>query len=317
MDHRLRRLLPSCLPKIGPAAVLTMSLLAAAAADERPQASPLSDLAAITVEAARERSLIEHQVESFVSAIAIAPYQESLARWETSICPLVAGLPRDHGEFILRRISEIAAAAGAPLAAEHCRANFYVIVSADPDALLKAWRKRDPNIFGDEGERKIRGFLCAGGPARVWYNANLAASDGTPLTLDVPGLTAGGLSTGSSSALSGVPNNTHALGFRLKRDEVRELSSVIVTIDSRRARGVSFGQLADYIALAGLAEVRLDAAVGNLPTIFNLFSAGGKDSPPALSAWDQAFLKALYHSDPTDKTQLSAIKGSVVRDVAQ
>ena len=58
----------------------------------------------------------------------------------TVICPQVAGLPRNDGEFILARLSQIALVAGAPLGPEHCRANFYVIVTEKPNQLRKAWR---------------------------------------------------------------------------------------------------------------------------------------------------------------------------------
>ncbi len=300
------------------AAVAALSLLwtARPAAGEAQPPDPRADLSTITVEAERDRAVMEHQVKTFVSAIAVAPFQESLARWRTPVCPLVAGLPRDHGEFILERISRIVEAAGAPLAKEQCRGNFYVIVTADPEALLNAWRKRNTNIFGDEGGTKIRHFLHASGPIRVWYNANVEAADGSPLTVDSQAMTASGLSNGSGSAFAGIPNNTHALGFRLEHDEVRDLSSVIVMVDSRRAKGVSFGQLADYVAMVGLAEVRLDANVGDAPTILHLFSSSGNAAAPGLSAWDQAFLKALYHTEQTDKAQLSAIKVAVIKQIA-
>ena len=90
-------------------------------------------------------------MKAFVGQIAAKPYESSLARWQTvaPICPLVAGLSREDGEYILARLSKIAAAAGAPLAPEHCKPNLYIVVSADPDALLKAWNKRDVWMFGD------------------------------------------------------------------------------------------------------------------------------------------------------------------------
>jgi hypothetical protein len=269
----------------------------------------------ITVEAKRERTIVEHQVSSFVSAISVAPFHESLARWSIPICPLVAGLPREHGEFVLTRVSKIAADAGVPLAPENCRGNFYVIVTADPDALLKAWVKRDISLFGDAGGTKIRAFLNSPWPIRVWYNADLGTADGLPLTANDGSAQVATGPTMGGGPLSGVPTNEHALGFRLKHDEVRGLSSVIVLVDSRRARGVSFGQLADYVALIGLAELRLDANVGEAPTILHLFSASGRAPPAGLSPWDQYFLKALYHTEQSDVMQLSEIKISIVRDV--
>jgi hypothetical protein len=295
----------------------------AAASDASPPPEPPKSapdkpgLDQITVEAQRERAVLEHQVSSFVSAISAAPFHESLARWSTPICPLVAGLPREHGEFVLTRVSQIATDAGVPLASEHCHGNFYVIVTADPDALLKAWIKRDISMFGDAGGSKIRAFLKSSSPIRVWYNADLNTADGLPLT-GHDGSDLGSVAMGPTMGggpLAGVPANDHALGFRLKHDEVRGLSSAIVLVDSRRARGVSFGQLADYIALIGLAELRLDANVGDAPTILHLFSASGKTPPAGLSPWDQYFLKALYHTEQSDVMQLSEIKISIVRDV--
>ena len=271
----------------------------------------------ITVEAQRERAIVEHQVSHYVSAISAAPFHESLARWTTPICPLVAGLPREHGEFVLTRVSQIATDAGVPLAPEHCRGNFYVIVTADPDALLKAWIKRDISIFGDAGGTKIRAFLKSSSPIRVWYNADLNTAHGLPLTAH-DGSDFGSVAMGPTMGggpLDGVPANDHALGFRLEHDEVRGLSSAIVVVDSRRARGVSFGQLADYVALIGLAELRLDADVGDATTILQLFSGSGKEPPAGLSPWDQSFLKALYHTEQSDVMQLSEIKISIVRDV--
>jgi hypothetical protein len=268
----------------------------------------------ITVEARRERALVQKAVSSYVSAITVAPFQESLARWQSPICPLVAGLPRDHGEFILQRVSQIASEAGVPLAPDHCRGNFYVVVTADPDALLKAWLKRDVSMLGDAGGSRVRGFLKASAPIRVWYNANLETAEGLPLSGDATYLAPTGRST--AQPLGGVPNNTHALGFRLAHDEVRDLTSVIVLIDSSRSKGISFGQLADYVALIGMAELRLDAKVGEAPTILRLFSTSAGAPPPGLTAWDQSFLKALYHTEQSDTMQLSEIKISIVRDVA-
>lgn len=64
---------------------------------------------------------LEKRVSGFVSQIA-APENgaEGLARWEAPpVCPLVSGLSRQDGEFILERLSEIAHRAGVPLADEH------------------------------------------------------------------------------------------------------------------------------------------------------------------------------------------------------
>jgi hypothetical protein len=315
--ERFRRCVP--VPNRGTWGMALAALLTAGTAQPSvipsEQQSP-SDLNTITVEAERQRATLEQQVKAFVSAIAVAPNAETLARWQepTRICTLVAGLPHEEGEFILSRLSNIAAAAGAPVGPAHCKPNFYVIVTSQPDAILKAWSQRDTTMFGEGSGSKIRKFLAAPTPIRVWYNAALYTSEGTPLAAEMPGT---GISGGSPTGiLSGFPINTRAMNFRLTRDEVRDLTSVIVLIDANRLKGVTFGQLAAYISMIGLAEVRLDAKMGDAPSILQLFSASGNIPPLGLSPWDQAFIKALYRTQHTDPTQLSAIKTAMVEDIA-
>jgi hypothetical protein len=268
--------------------------------------APAPHLDTITVEAARHREIVEHQVKSFVAHIAVKPYDSSLARWQTVVplCPLVAGLAREDGEFILARISKIAAAAGAPVAPEHCKPNLYIVVSADPDALLKAWNKRDVWMFGDESDQggtKIRKFLNSNSPIRVWYNAELYTDEGTPL----------GNTSGCDSVLS-CRTNLRANATRIVFNDTRDLTSALVMVDGPRARGINFGQLASYIAMLGLAEIRADADVADGPSILHLFSRPENDRPPGLSPWDEAFLKALYHTEHTDKQQLAEIKTAMI-----
>jgi hypothetical protein len=277
----------------------TWLLCCASANAQSTTAAPAPHIDTITVEAARHREAVERQVKAFVAQIAAKPYDSSLSRWQTVVpmCPLVAGLSREDGEFILARVSKIAAAAGAPLAPEHCKPNLYIVVSADPDALLKAWNKRDVWMFGDESDQggtKIRKFLNSNSPIRVWYNAELYSEEGTPL-----GNTEGRV-------------NLRATATRLVFNETRDLTSALIMVDAPRARGVNFGQLAAYIAMLGLAEIRADADVVDAPTILHLFSRSENDRPPGLSTWDEAFLKALYHTEQADKQQLAEIKTTMI-----
>jgi hypothetical protein len=284
--------------------VLTALLLPAtgATADSRaksPEQSSGTELNTITVEAARDRAILERRVKTFVSGITTAPYQDSLARWqrEIPICPMVAGLPHDDGEYMLFRLSQIATSAGAPLGPESCKPNFYVIVTSVPDELVAAWSTRNPFMFGNTGGTKIHRFLTASTPVRVWYNAELVNRDGTPCHVKdgIQFCEAGGHSWYGA---------------------VRDLSSLIVLIDARRAKGINFDQLAAYVAMIGLAEIRVDAKIGDAPSILGLFTGSANTAPLGMSAWDTAYLKALYHTQHDDKTQLLALKASMIKEVA-
>ena len=301
-DRRLRTLGSTV-----PLTALALIVICAGARAQTPAATP-PHLDTVTVEAARHRELVVQQVKSFVAHIAAKPYDSSLARWQTvaPICPLVAGLPREDGEYILTRVSSIAAAAGAPLASQHCKANFYIVVSATPDALLKAWNKRDVFMFGDETEQgggKIRKFLNSSSPIRVWYNAELFSDEGTPL----------GNREGTDREWRA---NLRAQATRLVFNETRNLTSALIMVDGPRARGVNFGQLAAYIAMVGLAEIRADAEQADAPTILHLFASPESERSAGLSPWDQAFLKALYHTEQTDRQQLEEIKTAAAAAIA-
>ena len=274
---------------------LAMTLLAVAASAQD------SKIDSTTVAAPKDRAAVERQVRSFVNAIAVKPGDESLARWQSQIplCPLVAGLPGSDGEYILSRVSKIASAAGAPLAPEHCKGNFYVVVTSDPEGVLKAWSKRDVRMFGDEtdqGGTRIREFT-ASSPIRVWHNTEFYNLDGTPL--------------GNTEGRA----NQSARATRIEVNGYRALSSVMAIVDSRRMKDVSFGQVAAYVAMIGLVQIRLEAKVSESPSILNLFASTGK-APPGLTSWDESFLKAVYRTRITDRAQLAAIKTAMAQDVA-
>jgi hypothetical protein len=290
----------------------TASLLAFAAATAEPplkssQPQTSAPLDTITVKAKRARAMLEHRVDKFVYGITVAPFEDSIARWQkqTPICPLVAGLSHDDGEYMLSRLSQIAAAAGASLAPENCRPNFFVVVTSVPDELIAAWSKRN-NLFGDAYGNKVRRFMTTSIPVRVWYNVQLTDRDGAPC--GAVGL--GGSMIGALNRIPICPDGGHvAFG------SVRDLASAIILIDARLAKGISFGQLSAYVAMNGLAEIRPHAKVGDAPSILHLFTEPASAPPLGLSSWDAAYLKAIYHTQQDDKTQLLAVRELVVKEL--
>jgi hypothetical protein len=169
-----------------------------------------------------------------------------------------------------------------------------VVVTSVPDKLIDAWSRRDPWMFIDNahpGGTVVGRFLTASTPIRVWYNVAYTNADGLPMAM----------SSGTAAAQSG---------------SVRDLWSVIVLVDARKTTGVSFGQLAAYIAMAGLAQIRLDAKLDDTSTILQLFLNAGKAPANGLSPWDQAYLKALYHTQHSEKMQLSEIKIAMMHEIA-
>jgi hypothetical protein len=275
----------------------------------------------ITVEAQRReiekrvREEIEKRVREFVSHVPVlSNSDESFARWNTPICPMVAGLTRDDGEFVLTRLSEIAGSVGAPLAPRQCRANFIVFVTPDPVGSLKVWAARAgyQHLFGDAYPRNIQAFLQARRAIRVWYNERqVAAENGSVLT---PGSSSNGLVMSGAGAVGTA--TVHSFNAnRLEWNAVWTLSSVIEVVDAGAVKGLTFGQMADYIAMAGLAKFNLDADFGSAISILRLFKGTDEPKASSLSDWDKAYLKALYHARQSSRLQPDLIRESMLRDL--
>ena len=294
--------------------VAAMALIASEAGADPPPASdssgnpPASQLSQVTIQA--QRLATEKRVHEFVARIPLLSNYESLARWNTPICPLVAGLPRVDGEFVLTRLSAIATSVGAPLAPEKCSPNFLIVVTSDPVALIKGWAKRAQyrHLFGDVGAGRINRFINTPKAIRVWYNEQSTGANGAVLTPNSPTLVLN---------ISGIDVVESADDTRLEWNAVFSIESAIEVVDSGRMKGFKFGQLADYVTMAGLAEFNFAADLGTAPTVLRLFNAPGEAAPGGLSAWDEAFLKALYHVRQSSRLQTGLIMQSMVRDIDQ
>lgn len=281
---------------------------AARAADGSADQSSSSNTDTVTIEG-QKRDKLKRQINHFVSSVVVSYTNESLERWDTPICPLVAGLTKEQGEFVLARVSEIARTARVPLAGEHCPPNLYVVVADNPDELVKTWWDRNPTLLSTRnGIGYAKDFLHARGPVRVFYNAEFRTSTGARLSADT-----------SVLSLSGVTLNFNArtgpeIGTRIAYGTVQTLGSVIIVVDKQRTTDINIRQLADYVAMVGLAQLRPDADTGMVPTILRLFRQA--DQPPAgLTAWDESFLHSLYGTDQRSVMQASAIKEGMLAQI--
>lgn len=294
-------------------ALLFLPLLASRRAGAYPGGLP-----GITIQGSRERQELRHQVDEFVAAVIVRPSDETLLRWNTPICPLVAGLPRDLGEFILEHISAAALDARAPLAGMKCRPNLYVVASTVPELLLKKWWDREPRMYDvRNGIQPVRSFIESKRPVRAWYNSVLGCGSGAPAISGGTSLAMAGVVTtggGSSDFSAGAPVCTDGVDTHLSYADVQSISSAIVVIDLHRLQKMTIQQLADYVALVGLADVRLDADPGSAPSILRLF-ASHATAPPGLTPWDQALLYSLYDTRQADKQQVQEMEVTMVRRI--
>jgi hypothetical protein len=255
----------------------------------------------VTAEA--DRAAIERRVDAFVHAITRNPGlsdDDSLVRWNTPICLLVAGLTADKVKIMSDRLSQIASSAGAPLARAPCHPNFIIVATSEPDRVLDTWHARDSRLFGDATPAQIRQFResSQSRPVRVWYN----------------------IDTGRKSGMRNghfIPSNTRAESSAFVANTVVDFFSIFVIIDTRRTEHSTLEQLTDYVAMTGLTNVDLDADLGSAPSILRLFAPSAEYQPSGLSSWDAAFLKALYQSNQTSRTRRFEIAERVTHDISQ
>jgi hypothetical protein len=294
----------------GAGAIVMLSLIAArasAGSESAPEsarsatpAAPTVELDSVRVEAQRRRARIDREVSEFVNSIVGSAKAESLARWKVPICVAAAGLTQAEAAFVKERVSRIATDAGVPLGRSDCAPNFIVVVTPDPQALLEGWWSEEHQLFNrDRGLGGVNRMIRTDQPVRVWHNA-----------CNVP--------PGLAYAWSGQLDCGHGqTGSRLTWDAVRAIYSAIVVVDFDDIEGLTFGQIADYVAMVGLAKIRKDSEFGVVPTILDLFGMDGADRPKGLTAWDQSLLKAVYATLDGSVTEVSQIKVRMGDDLAR
>ena len=151
-------------------------------------------------------------------------------------------------------------------------------------------------LFNSLQPQKVERYLSTR-PVQTVQNVILNNADGT---------------TPSSSA-----------SYRLKDSHIsssvtEDFTSVIVVINDAETGQATFGQLADYVAMAALARVDLSADFAGSDSILGLFAKSDSVVPPpsGLTGWDQLFLKTLYGVDISVQRPRKLISTTMIRGLA-
>jgi hypothetical protein len=276
---------------------------------------------------------LEQRVSKFVNQIAALENGEGLPRWQQPVCPLVSGLPQQEGESILGQLSAVARTAGVPLAGERCNPNLYILVTREPERLLRAMEKRNRAFtFGYDRSSYpptltpasiVDEFIKTPRAVRVWYGSSEMDAWGKPLSYcQAPSVLPKCTESGYSDRAACDPGRYYrcgtavAGGSHLVFSTVWTFSRVFVIVDQNRIAGVTVSQLADYAAMSGFTKINPDARLGDAPTILTLFSGLPEAAPGALTEWDQAFLKSVYATEPRSRQQRNDIVHTVVSEIA-
>jgi hypothetical protein len=267
-------------------------------------------LPSVTIEGQAE---LEKRVQTYVRKITSNTrfQRESVARWNQSLCFEVAGLPKRDAEFMVWRLTKTAQSIGAHVQAQECsrrKANFIVVFTPDPAATLK-YLKWHPRLLFDTDSSivQINNFLQESQPlpVRIWHNAELIGNNGLPVKQN-----------NVCPAFDTGRSNCDAGGTRLTLQAVESLSETVVVFDANRINGMNIGQLSDYTAMVGLVDLDIHAQLAQTPTILRLFTEAENSRPQGLTEWDQAFLRATYHTQQKSFDQRDIIARDVARDLS-
>jgi hypothetical protein len=258
--------------------VLTAALTCAAAAfaHEPPPAGSESNVV-VTGERGREQ-----EISDFVAALASAPSNGQLARFEDRICPAAFGLSGPLREQVVTRMRRVSEAAGLRLAGEGCRPNVLLMVTRDKRAFVQALAARYPQYFGDDHENSARAVARQPGPASAWHARESVNADGQALTRQ------GGFAV----------NRTTRGQSRIAHSARPVFTTAAVVIEREALTGLSTTQLADYALMRALAQTDPSRLPASSPaTILAVLEAPmGTELPLTLTRWDLGFLRGLYAS---------------------
>lgn len=287
-----------------------LASLAVQAADATPPPSPASNEEVVVTGRA-------DALERFVEGLTAAPRRDQLPRWNDGLCPRVLGVPQARSEYLTRRIRTIGRQNGIPLAPERCSGNVLIAVTDQANAIARRIAGRYPRLLqaSDHGRptRAQVGRWLQPQPVRWLHATRLGGADGMDWQQDVP------VNPIDASQLGDGVNKTwgHSL---ITSPTQRNMSLAVLIVDPRRLGDVTWGQLSSHLAMLAFTRAEPEATAISGESILSLFHDRhqGRPGVKTLTAWDQAFLTALYATpaDVRSARQRVHIRNRMVRDLA-
>ena len=278
------------------------ALLSGVAFADPPASSPTT-VPGVTVTA--EKATPE-KVKSFVNQLTATAPGVQMARWDHSICTGVLGLPEQHAQFMNDRIAANAVAVGLETGKPGCKPNVLVMIAPDAQVFTKQIVKDNARAFGlgfghTRGLNALKDFENTPRPVRWWHVTQTKAVGGFEVSEPVNG------GRGMDAGTVEVFNVSH-----VHTGVVEVFGGILIVVDAKRAQGVSYQALCDYISMVALAQIDPNVDVTALPSVLTLFHDRdeGKPLPTGLTPWDTGYLTALY-TISTNVERTSQAKGAI------
>jgi hypothetical protein len=254
-------------------------------------------------------------VHAFVQSHATPTHIGQLPRWNVPVCAKVAGVDPQKAAAIVARVVDLAKRVGAPVASANCRANFAILVSDDPQAVLDYVKRRQPVLLGYHYPDQTQRIATVRYPIQAWY-VTASGGEGRSVAVTIgsgqAGMGSGFATTGGSQPSLGGGGATiddpccgtggGVAGSRLTSQMTSAFAAVVVVVDARVLASRDETFVGDYAGVIGLSEANLSQPCGPLPSVLDAFAVACADADAVTEATadDVAFLKALYATDPSN-----------------
>ena len=287
-----------------PARWLMLLSLAAAPGPALAQAAPVSPAPQEPVATELEEVVVvgsdlEQTARAYVTAVGAPPEGREPAAWRRRICVGVGGMSPEPARALADRVLDWGYSLGLEIAPPGCQPDIFVVATEDGNATARELVAVRPRAFrtrisgADRGRAALRAFQESGRPIRWWHVSLPVNEDTGRSAVRLPGQPPfvpppEGIKRPSDLGGFGIISLPSRLSDQIRDD----LQQVIVVLDDDALDQAGFVQVADYIAMVALAQVDPEAAP-DVPSILNLFDPD-KPGEETLSAWDRAYLRALY-----------------------
>lgn len=240
---------------------------------------------------------LEEAAAAFVDEVAAPVPRRRMARWHEGVCVGVVNLEPEMARFIADRVSDVAREVGLRAHEPECHPSILIVATKDAPSFTRAFVEQRPVIFRPGGSGMSRGtgaleeFINTDRAVRWWSVSMTMDPDTGAPAVRMPGQVQGD----GSSIMQYAPNTSTRTTSRLSAQYRDDLKRVFVIVDVDKLGGATLSQLADYIAMVSLAQIKPDGVTDQYETILNLFDH--PEFAPGLTGWDMAYLQGLYESE--------------------
>ena len=284
---------------------LLMLTAAQATPATAPQTQP-ADQTSATVVVTGRRPDQDKALRHMTSAITpVADAGQPLARFQTPICPQVDGLTPALNKAFADRIRADAKIAGLEADGATCSPNLTVLIVPDGQAVVRELHRTRSAVFGALNPITISHLAAPPGPAHLWTSTEVRSRAGARIKGGSGGDDVGVLNVRNASILQAVTRT--------------DVNGTVLLLDQPATVGKTINQLADYAAMRTIAQTRPIGTAAAEPTILKLLDADEADPARGLTAFDTAYLKALYHGSAEYRplTQVGIMNRSIRKDLSR